>query len=132
VDDFGDHLRLLVGGFAAELREFGFGDNVFMAVFHEQCEKGPDLVDEEEEDGSRADGEEDDAAAHVGEVWERIGGRRVGASAQAGGGGRGRTIVAAAVAAAVGGVVFLSISRPTSPTASVLMGIAWPSCWWRL
>jgi hypothetical protein len=122
VDNFGDHLRSLVGGLAAELRKLGFRDDVFMAVFDKQCEKGPDLVDEEEQDGCRADGEEHDAAAHVGGVDEEVGGRRFEASAQAGGGGRGGTIVVVAVAA-VGGVVFLPINRPMSPMASVLMGI---------
>ena len=46
-----------------------------MAVFHKQREEGPDRVDQEKDDGCCANGEEHDAAAHVGEVEE--GGGRI-------------------------------------------------------
>jgi len=64
VDDLGNHLFSLAVGFAAYRREFGFGNGIFVPVFHEQCEEGPDRVDQEEDDRSRANGEEHDAAAH--------------------------------------------------------------------
>ena len=50
-----------------------------MAVFYEECEEGPDGVNQEQDDRSRANGEEHNAAEHD---W-RSGGRVVGGSRSA-------------------------------------------------